>query len=87
MMYRGWTPWASNSVAAVWRRSWKRNRRRSASYPLVGARRLGIVAIRERRTVLTDSAFWNTRATSGSSSIATDPGAIRWANRFGLAFV
>jgi hypothetical protein len=53
----------------------------------VGVRRLGIVATNARRTAFTDSALWNTRATSGSSSTASDPGRARPANRFGLAFV
>jgi hypothetical protein len=53
----------------------------------VGERRLGIVATSARRTAFTDSALLNTRATSGSSRIATDPGRAPSANRFGLAFV
>jgi hypothetical protein len=40
-----------------------------------------------RRTVFTDSAFWKTRATSGSNKTATDPGRTRLANRFALTFV
>ena len=58
-----------------------------AVVPGAGARRLGIVATNARRTAFTDSALWNTRATSGSSRTATDPGRTRPANRFGLAFV
>ncbi|MBZ5724464.1 MAG: hypothetical protein LAP87_05655 [Acidobacteriia bacterium] len=58
-----------------------------SGYRLAGERRPGIDANNARRTALTDSAFLNTRATSGSSSIATDPGCIRWANRFGLALL
>src|ERR1019366_9527312 len=58
----------------------------SQSARWVGVRRLGIVATNARRTAFTDSALWNTRATSGSSRTATDPGRARPANRFGLAF-
>jgi hypothetical protein len=50
-------------------------------------RRAGIVDSKARSTVFTDSAFWKTRATSGSSKTATDPGRTRLAKRFGLAFV
>src|SRR5271170_6543254 len=44
----------------------------------------GITVINVRSTVFTDSALLNTRATSGSSKTATDPGDRRFANRFGL---
>jgi hypothetical protein len=47
--------------------------------------RAGIVAIRARSTAFTDSASLKSRATSGSSSTATDPFRIRPANRFGFA--
>ena len=49
--------------------------------------RLGMVVTNARRTAFTDSAFLNTRATSGSSRTATAPGWVRSANRFGLALV
>jgi len=55
-------------------------------YPFVDARRVGIATTNARRTLFTDSPLLNTRATSGSSSIATAPGRVCWANRFGLDF-
>jgi hypothetical protein len=46
----------------------------------------GIVVNKARSTVFTDSAFWKTCATSGSSKTAKDPVRTRLANRFGFAF-
>ena len=47
--------------------------------------RTGIVVNKARRTEFTDSAFWNTGATSGSNKTAKDPPGNRLANRFGFA--
>ena len=54
-------------------------------YRVSRMRRAGMVVNRARRTAFTDSAFWNTRAMSGSSKTAKDPPGTRLANRFGFA--